>query len=320
MRGFVAALLCSFLTYAAPVAAEVTVRWLGVAGFTLTSGETTIAHDPFLTRPGIVRTVLRLYLPDETVLGRMVGAESPAPELARATLYLVGHSHYDHLGDVPWLAAHTQGRVLGSATTSAIARGYGLAPDEAIVAGPGAAVEEGPFEVRVFASRHAKVLFGRVPLEGELTEPPEAPIHATSFVLGDARGYLVIERASGARVVLLSSAGCDADALAALGKEFAPVDLLLAAVGGREADYARLLVEALRPRVVVPHHFDDFSIPLSDPAAGDPQDEEDLAAFESELRAAATAEGVALEVRRPKLFEAIRIEAPERVSLGAPGP
>jgi len=303
---------------AAPAHADVSVRWLGVAGFTLTSGETTIAHDPFLSRPGILRSAFRLYVPDETVLGRMLGAESPAPELARAKLYLVGHSHYDHLGDVPWLAARTQGRVLGSATTAAIARGYGLAPDETIVAGPGAALEEGPFEVRVFASAHAKVFFGRVPLEGELSEPPEAPIHANSFVLGDARGYLVTERETGVRVVLLSSAAVDPAALVALGKEVAPVDLLLPAASGREADYASLLVRALRPRLVVPHHFDDFFTPLDDPEAGAPSDEEDLAAFEAELRAAAEAEGVALELRRPKLLERWTLPAP--VTSGPDGP
>jgi L-ascorbate metabolism protein UlaG (beta-lactamase superfamily) len=295
---------------ATPAAGGVTVRWLGVAGFTLTSGETTIAHDPFLSRPGLLRTFLRLYVPDETVLGRFVGPESPAPELARAQLYLVGHSHYDHLGDVPWLAARTQGRVLGSETTAAIARGYGLAPGETIVAGPGAVIEEGAFAVHVFASAHARVLFGRVPLAGSLGEPPEAPIHAHSFVLGDARGYLVRERASGLRVVLLSSAGSDPAALAAIGREFAPVDLLLPAALGREPDYAAQLVRSLRPRLVVPHHFDDFFTPIDQPQAGAPQDEEDLAAFEAELRAAAQAEGLALEVRRPRLLEPFVVVPP----------
>jgi len=294
---------------AGPAAADVSVRWLGVAGFTLTSGETTIAEDPFLTRPGVFATLFRLYVPDEAVLGRFLGPESPAPELARAKLYLIGHSHYDHLGDVPWLAARTQGRVVGSATTAAIARGYGLAPDEAIIAGPGAALEEGAFEVRVFASQHAKVLLGRVPFEGELSEPPETPIHAASFVLGDARGYLVTERGTGLRIVLLSSAGCDPDALAAVGREAAPVDLLLPAAMGRDADYARQLVHALHPRLVVPHHFDSLFTAIDDPTAGDPQDEVDLAAFEAELRAAAAAEGVSLEIRRPKLFESIRLAA-----------
>jgi L-ascorbate metabolism protein UlaG (beta-lactamase superfamily) len=168
-------------------------------------------------------------------------------------------------------------------------------------------LEEGAFEVRVVASRHAKLMFGRVPLEGEVTEPPDAPIHAASFKLGDARAYLVTERASGLRIFLLSSANRDAAALEALGHAVAPVDLVLAAASGRDADYARDLVRTLRPRLVVPHHFDDLSIPLDDADAGAPRDEQDLAAFEQELRAAAASERVAIDVRRPKLFHTLTI-------------
>jgi L-ascorbate metabolism protein UlaG (beta-lactamase superfamily) len=287
--------------------AEVQVRWLGVAGFTLSAGGTTLAHDPYLSRPGSLRSLLQDYVPDDGVLGRMVGAESPAPELAHASLYLVGHSHYDHLGDVPWLALRSRGRVAGSATTAAIARGYGLPEESALIVSPGAVFEEGAFEVRVVKSRHAKVFFGRVPLEGVVTEPPEAPIHAFSFKLGDARGYLVTERATGLRIMVLSSANRDVAALEALGETASPVDLLLAAVGGRDPDYARDLVRTLRPRLVVPHHFDDFSVPLDDPEAAAPRDEEDLLAFEAEIRAASAAEGVLLDFRRPHLFEVLTV-------------
>jgi L-ascorbate metabolism protein UlaG (beta-lactamase superfamily) len=296
---------------ALPAGAEVRVRWLGVAGFTLSAGETTLAHDPYLSRPGQLRTLFRSYVPDEAVLGRFVGAGSPAPELAHASVYLVGHSHYDHLGDVPWLALHSGGRVVGSATSAAIARAYGLPEERAVIASPGAVLEEGAFEVRVIASQHAKVFLGRVPLEGELTEPPEAPIHALSFKLGDARAYLVTERASGLRILLLSSANRSAAALEKLGEAVAPVDLVLAAASGRDPDYARDLVRTLRPRLVVPHHFDDFTVPIDDPAAGAPRDEADLAAFEQELRAAAASESVTLEVRRPQLFQTISISRRE---------
>jgi L-ascorbate metabolism protein UlaG (beta-lactamase superfamily) len=307
MTRLAAALSFLLLAQAAHALGEVRVRWLGVAGFTISSGETTLAHDPFLSRPGVLRTLFRSYVPDETALGRFVGPESPAPELAHTSVYLVGHSHYDHLGDVPWLAARSGGRVVGSATTAAIARGYGLAEDRVLIAGLGETVDAGDFEVRVFASEHAKVFLGRVPLEGELTVPPEAPIHANSFVLGDARGYLVTERSSGLRVVLLSSAGRNVAALEELGRAVAPVDLLLPATLGRDDDYARDLVRTLRPRLVMPHHFDDFFVPIDDPDAADPQDEDSLAAFEAELRAAAAAEGLTLDVRRPQLFQTITL-------------
>ena len=292
---------------ASTAGAEVRVRWLGVAGFTLSAGETTLAHDPYLSRPGLLRTLFRSYVPDEAVLGRFVGAGSRAPELARTSTYLVGHSHFDHLGDVPWLAARTGGRVLGSATTAAISRGYGLAGDGVLIAGPGEIVEAGDFEVRVIASEHAKVLAGRVPLPGHVSEPPDAPIHALSFKLGDARGYLVTERSSGLRIVLFSSAGRNLAALEELGRAVAPVDLLLPASPGRDSDYARDLVRTLRPRLVVPHHFDDIFTPIDDPDAAAPQDEESLAAFEQELRAAAAAEGLTLDVRRPQLLQTFTV-------------
>lgn len=299
---------CLLIAAAAPARADVELRWLGVAGFTLRAGDTVIAHDPYLSRPSLLATLFRPIQPDDAVLDRMLGPASPAPELARASLLLVGHSHHDHLADVPEIARRTGARVVGSATTANIAQGYGLAAERTRVAGPGAVLEEGAFEIRVFESRHAKVLLGRVPFEGEVTEPAEAPLRAFSFVLGDARGYLVTERASGLRVVILSSAGRHLPALEAIGRLAAPVAVLLPASQGGDADYARDLVRTLRPRLVVPHHFDDFSVPLDDPSAGDPS--EALGAFEAQLRDAASAEGVALEIRRPKLFEAITI-APE---------
>jgi L-ascorbate metabolism protein UlaG (beta-lactamase superfamily) len=303
-------LLVLALLAAAPAGATVELRWLGVAGFTLRAGDTVIAHDPYLSRPGLLATLFRSYQPDAAVLDRMLGAASPAPELAHASLLLVGHSHFDHLGDVPAIAQRTGARVVGSTTTASIARAYGLAAERALLAQPGAVLEEGAFELRVFESRHAKVLLGRVPFEGEVTEPPEAPLHAFSFVLGDARGYLVTERASGLHVVILSSAGRHLPALEEIGRLAAPVDLLLPASQGGDADYARDLVRCLRPRLVIPHHFDDFSVPLDDPSAGDPSDPDALAVFEQALREAASAEGVTLELRRPKLFERIELEAP----------
>jgi L-ascorbate metabolism protein UlaG (beta-lactamase superfamily) len=302
-----AALLAVAANATRPARAEVQVRWLGVAGFTLTSGETTIAHDPYLSRPGLLRTVFRSYVPDEGVLGGFIGAGSRAPELARTSVYLVGHSHFDHLGDVPWLAARTDGRVVGSATTAAIARGYGLAGDRVVIAAPGETIDAGDFEVRVFASEHSKVLAGSVPFPGEITEPPEAPIHAFSFRLGDARGYLVSERSSGLRIALLSSAGRDVAALEELGRAVRPVDLLLPATLGRDGEYARDLVRTLRPRLVVPHHFENLFTSIDDPDAAAPADEAGLAAFEQELRAAAAAEGLPIDVRRPVLFEAITL-------------
>lgn len=283
------------------------IRWLGVAGFSIASGDAVLLHDPYLSRPGLLRTLFGWYRPDPEVLGPLLAEGSPAPELAEASLVIVGHSHFDHLGDVAWIAERTGAEVAGSLTTTSIARGYGLPAQRALRLDPGESLTRGPFEVRVVESRHARVLFGRVPFPGEVREPPEAPIHAFSFELGDARGYLVTHRPTGVRIFLLSSAGVHAPALDALRDQVAPVDVLLAATQGRDDQFASALVDGLRPKLVVPHHFDDFFEPLASEDAAAPRDPDDLEAFEEEILAAARAHGVEVEVRVLGLFETLSL-------------
>lgn len=307
MPGWLAVLV---LLAALPAAGDdaVTLRWLGVAGYSIRAGDTTLLHDPYLSRPGFWKSLTSWYEPDVGVLAPLLGPSSRAPELALADAILIGHSHFDHLGDAPWLAQRTSAQLVGSRTTTSIARAYGLAAEQATQADPGDALRFGPFSVRVIESRHARVLLGRVPLEGTLGEPPEAPLHVLSFPLGDARMYLVTHEPTGLRILLSSSASLHPPALAALRAEGISVDVLLAATQGREAGYARELVASLRPRLAIPNHYESFFEPLDSPDAATPSDPEDLAAFEQELAAAAEAEGLAMQVRRLGLFEALRLE------------
>lgn len=154
--------------WATPAWSEVDLRWLGVAGFSFESDGVVLLHDPYLSRPSLLRTLFSRYEPDAELLTRLGREDGPAPELSRPRLLLVGHSHFDHLGDVPWLARAHGGTVVGSGTTVAISRGYGVPNAQVRRADPGDELAEGPFDIRVVESRHAEVLFGRVPLPSTL--------------------------------------------------------------------------------------------------------------------------------------------------------
>jgi len=312
-----AALLLALLPVAAFAQDEVLVRWLGVAGFSITAGDTTLLHDPFLSRPSLWKTATSWYQPDAAVLEPLFSPGSPAPELAHARAIWIGHSHFDHLGDAAWIARRTGARLYGSQTTISIAQAYGLDPAQTERVDPGHSREIGPFSIRVIRSLHAAVLLGQVPLEGTYEKPPEAPLHALSFRLGDARLYLVKHEPSGVQILITSSAAIDSASLYELRQEGLAVDLLLAATQGRDATYARALVSTFHPRLVVPHHYESFFVPLSSPDAVAPSDPADLAAFEQEIRDAAAAEHVALEVRRLGLFESLRL--PPHASATAGG-
>jgi L-ascorbate metabolism protein UlaG (beta-lactamase superfamily) len=306
------ALLVGLLAPASARAEGVRVRWLGVAGFAIESGPDTLLHDPYLSRPGLLRTIFRRYAPDPRVLEPLLAPGGRAPELGRGDLVLIGHSHFDHLGDAPWIAERTGATLVGSSTTVAIARGFGLPEAQVRRADPGDRLEQGAFEVRVVESRHARILFGREPMPGTVDEPPAWPLHALAFKLGDARGYLVTHRPSGLRIFLLSSANLHRPALDALAAEGVRVDALLTSIAGRDEGFARTLLETLRPRLVVPNHFDDFFVPLSAPDPGAPRDEDDLFAFEAEVREAAKELGLDVQMRRPVLFKPMEISPAAR--------
>jgi L-ascorbate metabolism protein UlaG (beta-lactamase superfamily) len=316
MRLRITGLLFSIAIWMLPVGASADVtgpglalRWLGVAGFSVSDGETVLLHDPYLSRPGLLATLFTRYRPDESLLEQWLAAAGPAPEAASARTILIGHSHFDHLGDAPWIAERIAAVVAGSGTTVAIAQGYGLPRERTRRVDPGDEFDVGPFEIRVVASRHAAVMLGRVPLTGEVLEPPGGPIHAMSFKLGDARGYLITHLPSGLRLYLTSSAAVDRPALEALRDGGVEVDAVLAAVAGRAPDYVPSLIELLRPRIIVPHHFDDFFVALSEPTAGAATSPEDLDAFAEEVRAASERFGTDTEVRRVGLFERIELIA-----------
>lgn len=310
MSGARAALAAALLLAATTAYAEapVTVRWLGVAGFSIASGDTVLLHDPFLSRPSLWRTALFRYRPDRELLARLTGPGGAAPEAGRAKLVLIGHSHYDHLGDAPWFAETAGATIVGSETTVAISRGYGVPGDRVQRADVGDTLTQEPFHVRVVESRHAGVVLGKVPLPGEVSEPPDGPIHALSFLLGDARGYLVTHRPTGLRLFFLSSAAVHPPGLDELRREGVRVDVLFAPTQGRSERYAQWLVDLLRPRIVVLHHYESFFVPVDDPEADAPRDPEDLTAFEAEIETAARLVGHDVEVRRLGLFETLEIE------------
>lgn len=229
--------------------AAVRLSWLGTAGFVVQTAEATILIDPFVTRPGLPGLARRLT-PDEDAIRRHVPTKVDA--------ILCGHSHYDHVADAPRIAKLTGAKLVGSPSTCAWGRAEGL-PEERLVQIPpaGAIVRVGDVEVRFVPSRHGKVLFGRVPLPGEVRSTPRGAGRIWHYRMGGAFGLLL--RAPGVTVYHNGSADLiDAEL------EGERADVLLACLAGRKGteNYVGRLVSALSPRLVVPTHHDAFFAPL----------------------------------------------------------
>ncbi len=234
----------------APTQGRVRFTFLGTAGFVVAGPSRTLVLDPNLTRPGLWHTAFGRLSPREDLVARYVPV---------ADEVLVGHSHHDHALDAPAVCRHTGARLLGSHATGHIARAYGLDMAQFVEVSPRRPVPCGGAVATPYLSRHGKALLGRVPLPGDILAPPPWPPRV--FHLRHGPVYHWHLDLDGVRVLHVDSADFLED-------ELAPADVLLLCAVGRQyrRDYTRGILDRVKPRVVMPCHWDDFTLPLDAPA------------------------------------------------------
>jgi L-ascorbate metabolism protein UlaG (beta-lactamase superfamily) len=163
---------------------------------------------------------------------------------------------------VPALAARAGCKVYGSASLAHLMKLHGRA-HLAVPAEPHRPYEIGPFTVAFAPSRHSRLAAGLwTPSDGELTCEHTDELTPLAYRCGQVWGIHVAV----AGVTFYHQGSCDLvdDEIRDRG-----VDYLLAGIAGRRFTprYWERLLARLEPRVVVPHHFDDFFRPLDAPLA-----------------------------------------------------
>ena len=230
------------------------VTWLGTAGLALEARGHVLLIDPFVSRPGFRRRLTRPLVPDVDAMRRFV---------PRADTIACGHSHHDHIMDVPDIARLTGARVLGSDSTINLCRAHGLSSNQLHAVGAPETVEAGPFRVTFRPSIHGKAIAGRIPMQGQMGTGLKPPLRLAEFKTGDTMGiHVQIADEDGLSLFHLGSADFFPETIEGL-----RCDVLSPCLVGREPrpGYTRELLMALRPRVVIPNHFDDFMRPLDEP-------------------------------------------------------
>ena len=237
-------------------ASELSVRWLGTAGFAIEHAAHVLLIDPYLTRASLARCIVGPLRSDLSLIRRVV---------PRADGIVVGHTHFDHALDVPDIALATGARVFGSRSAAALCRARGV-PEERVevverVAGS-APVETdvGPFRLRFMASAHAPLLLGRVPFPGEIADCGDVPMRAPGYRCGAVFGVEI--RVAGRTLFHLGSAELIEGSIAAKN-----VDLLLLTVAGWTTSdrLPERVGHHLAPGAVLLAHWDDFLRPIDQP-------------------------------------------------------
>ncbi len=240
-----------------PGASEVAITYLGTNGYLIESGGTAIAVDPYFTRTGLHTVTLNGPMQPETERIESSLAVSDFPDSIDA--FLITHSHFDHLLDVPPLQKQFGGKVVTSQTGKFLCEASGVDGPKVIAAESGEVFHFGKAKVTVLAAAHDRV-FGRVPFPGLITEPlVEPPARPKDWKLGTPLAFLV--EMEGKKIYVESGGikGELPDAVAG------GVDLAILGVAVRDSQLRYpAAVKALNPRYVLPSHQDDFFAPLDE--------------------------------------------------------
>jgi L-ascorbate metabolism protein UlaG (beta-lactamase superfamily) len=220
------------------------VWWLGQSGYVIKSRWSTLLIDPYLSEHLTAK-----YEGTSRPHIRMTRAPLRGAELSPVDFVLSSHKHSDHLdpGTVPdLLTASPEARLLLPESLGEHAGSLGISPQRAVGLRAGGTFEERGVRVRAVPSAH----------EGLDTDASGRHLYL---------GYVI--EAAGLR---LYHSG-DSLAYDGLVRELgdAPFDVLFLPINGRDpargvagnmsAAEAVTLASTVRPRFVVPHHYDMFT-------------------------------------------------------------
>jgi L-ascorbate metabolism protein UlaG (beta-lactamase superfamily) len=234
--------------------AELLVTWYGTAGFRIETGGRVLLIDPHLSRNAEARPVLPF------------GAEG----VTEGDEIFLSHGHFDHAADVPQIACQTGARVYCSAEAARVLRRQGVPDAQLVVAYGGDGFDFGVYRAQCFHSAHVRFdlpLIARTLLRAIPSIPAKMWLlpRLRNWPCGQVLSWRFTLTAEEDRAVQhFGSAGCTEDELARLAKLGAP-DVLLFPLQGhsRICEIAAHIVARLQPRVVIPHHHDDFFPPIS---------------------------------------------------------
>lgn len=245
---------------AAPDSGRVKVTYLGVSSLLLDDGQTQLLVDAFFSRSSMMRTALSKISTDSSLVNSILSQY----KIDRLKAIFISHSHYDHSFDAPYVAKKTKAILLGSQSTLNIGKGGGLTDSQMTLFEPGRDYQFGDFTITVIASKHSPATAVNDDLGKIISEPLAQPAKATKYLEGSSFDFLIKHKDH--TIYIKPSANFIAGKLKNMHAD--ALFLGTGTMGKRDStfmnDFYRETVEMLRPKVVIPVHWDNFLKPFSD--------------------------------------------------------
>lgn len=241
-----------------PGTAGVNFTWFGTNGWEISFAGKTILFDPWFNRftSGFLQNKLdpNAVLPTDTTL---IDAH-----VKKADQILIGHGHWDHFADIPYIAKKTNAMVIGSETHANLLRAAGVPEGKIVQVKGGEYMQFDGYTIEVFPSVHSMGGTKKYAVPGRLVAPPASPpTKVGDLPEGDTLIY-VLTIGGKWSVFLMSSGNYIERAIAGLKPDVALVAPLFS--NNTHAFTPRLMKALNFPRLVLPTHWDNFEAPLAE--------------------------------------------------------
>jgi L-ascorbate metabolism protein UlaG (beta-lactamase superfamily) len=243
-----------------PKDGAVRVTWLGTATLLFDDGETRLMTDGFLSRPP-----LRKVLGKIETEPKVVDAALEKVGVTKLAALFVAHTHYDHALDCAYVARKTGAILHGSSSTMNVGRGSDVPEKQMVEFAHGGNYRFGKFTVTVLNSRHSPpIRFLNDDLGQKIERPLKQPANFKEYKEGGAYDFLITH---GPNAVLVNAGGSYIEGARdglKVDAVFLTTAVLSAQPGAFQAAFYKETIGAVRPKLVVPIHWDNFMTPLTD--------------------------------------------------------
>ena len=240
-----------------PGSAGVNFKWFGTDGWEITFGNKTILLDPWFSRfdTGFFAGKFDAKTPikvEEALIDQ---------HIPKADQILIGHGHWDHMADIPYIAKKTGAQVIGSETHANVLRASGVTEGKIVQVKGGEFMQFDGYTIEVFPGLHSMGPTKKHTVPGHLYSVPPPPTTVGDMPEGDSLIYLIT---IGGRfsIFLMSTANFIERAIAGIKPDVALVASIFA---NQIHNFTPRLFKALNyPKVILPTHWDNFEKPYSE--------------------------------------------------------
>ncbi len=242
-----------------PGSSGVNFTWFGTDGWEITFGNKTILFDPWFSRfdTGFLAGKFNPNTPikvEEALIDQ---------HITKADQVLIGHGHWDHMADIPYIAKKTNAMVIGSETHANVLRGSGVPEGKIVQVKGGEYMQFDGYTIEAFPGLHSMGPTKKHAVPGHLYQVPPAPTKVGDMPEGDSLIYVITIRGKFS-IFLMSTANFGERAIAGLKPDVALVASIFA---NQIHNFTPRLLKALNyPKVILPTHWDNFEKPYSEPA------------------------------------------------------